>query len=686
MESILTDKLLKEAKEAFKACVDYESNQREMSQQEYSFARLGNQWPEGVRKEREIDGRPCLTINRLPSFIRQVVNDARQNKPAIRTIPVDDNADVETSEIINGLIRNIEYRSDAGAAYDTAIEWAASSGIGYFRINVDYVFNDQFEKDITIERVMNPMSVYGDPDSTAVDSSDWNKAFVTEWMPTDQFKETYPNAEEVDWDFTDARDRQEWFEEDHILIAEYWKREEVTDTLLMLSDGQVMYQEAYENGKEIFDALGIEIEFERETSTRKVTQHIMNGQEILEENEWQGQFIPIIPVYGEEVVDDGKRYFHGLTHQSQDAQRNYNYWRTASTELVALAPKAPWVGEEGAFDADDNWATANTKNHPYLEVSRGQQLPVRQPFAGVPAGALQEAINSSDDIKSILGMFDASLGNSVNEVSGIAIQRRNQEGDTSTYHFQDNLTRAIRHAGRIIVDLIPHVYTRPRILRILGEDGEPQEVPVNQPIDPNTMQPMDQGFEEGMERIFDLTAGKYDVQVKAGPNFTTKRQEAADQMMDMLRAFPQAAPYVGDLLVKNLDWPGADEIAKRLKAMLPAQLREDEQDPMVAQLQQQLEQAQGIIKQLSDMRDIEEQKIAVDRMNAETKRIESGIKQTSANIDAYEANTERMEAKVKQRQGNDKLAVDLLGTVNKARPSSAPRPQPGMTPRGINNV
>jgi len=681
------DKLLLEAKEAYQNCVDYESTQRDMSKKEYDFARLGEQWPENVRKDRESKGRPCLTMNKLPAFIRQVVNDARQNKPSIKVHPVDDNADVETAEVLNGLIRNIEYRSDAGAAYDTAIDWAASCGIGYFRVNVDFVFQDAFDKDIVIERIMNPFSVYGDPDSTAVDSSDWNKAFITEWVTTESFKADYPNAEAVDWDFLGAEDRQDWFEEDHVLIAEYWKREEVSETLLMLTDGQIMQKDVYENAKEIFDSLDITIEFERETKSYKVTQYIMNGQEVLETNDWAGKYIPIIPVYGEETMDDGKRYHHGLTYQSQDAQRNYNYWRTASTELVALAPKAPWVGEAGAFDADDNWATANTDNHQTLEYTAGKMPPIRQPFAGVPAGAISESMSSSDDMKGIMGMQDASLGMAANEISGIAIQRRNQEGDTSTFHFQDNLTRAIRHAGRIIVDLIPHTYTKARILRVLGEDDEPLEIPINQPVSMETGQAVEKGEQEklidGVERIFDLTTGKYDVVVKAGPSFTTKRQEAADQMMQLITAFPQAAPYVGDIIAKNLDWPGADEIATRLKSLLPANLREDEEDPMVAQLKQQLQMAESQIKTLMDMKQLEQERISIDRMNAETKQFEAQIKKRGSLIDAYEADTERMEADVKTQQGNDKLAVDLLDKVSKAKPTSAPGQNPGFDPRRI---
>jgi hypothetical protein len=582
----MSDKdLLKEAHEQFKRAEDAEGDNRKCALDDLKFARLGEQWPEQVKRRRELEGRPCLTINRMPSFIRQVVNDSRQNKPSIRYVPVED-GDEDTAEVMNGLIRNIEYTSNADIAYDTAIEFAVSSGRGYIRVDTDYSYDDSFNQDIRILTVPNVFSVYGDPNATSADGSDWKVAFITDVMKEAEFQKKYPDAALISAE--GDMDSLDWFGDDMVRIAEWWKKEEVSARLLKLSNGIVLLEEDYLKQKELYDAAGFAVIADRDTITCKVTQRIISGADVLETNAWAGKYIPIVPVYGDEVNVEGKRHFLSLIRHAKDAQQMFNYWRTASTELVALAPKAPYIGPTGAFDTDAaKWATANTETHAYLEfdpVDGGP--PQRQPFSGVPAGALQEAMNASDDMKSIMGIYDASLGARSNETSGRAIMARQREGDVSTFHFIDNLSRSIRQVGRICGDLIPKIYTEERIIRVLGEDGSSKEVKINGEYE-----------EDGIIKMHDLAAGKYDLIVKSGPSFTTRREEAATQMMELVRSFPDAAPIIGDLIAQNLDWPGADEIAERLKAMLPPQLQNKEQQ-IPPELQQQMQQMQQAIQQL----------------------------------------------------------------------------------------
>lgn len=606
------DDLLKEAKDAFELCVAREAENRAEALDDIRFARLAEQWPTEVRKRRELDGRPCLTINRLPAFIRQVVNDARQNRPAIKVHPADDVADPMVAEIMNGLIRNIEYVSDADTAYDTALDCAVTSGLGYFRVNTRYCDDDSFDQDIVIQRVANPFSIFGDPHSTAADSADWSMAFVVDTLHKGRFKDRYKGAGPVDWDALGYGGlAAPWLDDDRIMAAEYWTRRPVKRRILALSNGETVGEDVWRANRAMFDALGVSVIGQpREAISYQVKQHLLTGAEVLETVEWAGKYIPIVPVYGDEVNIEGRRHLRSLVRDAKDPQRMFNYWRTTSTELVALSPRAPFIGPKGAFKTDaDKWATANVENHAYIEFD-GPIPPQRQPFDGVPAGALQEAMNAADDIKSILGLFDASLGAASNESSGRAILARMREGDVSTFHFIDNLSRAIRHAGRILIDLIPKVYAAPRILRVLGPGGEASTVAVNQPAEPG----------QAMARLYDLSAGKYDLTVEAGPSFTTRREEAASQMIELIRAFPEAAPVLGDLLAKNLDWPGADEIAERLKALLPPQLQAGAQgggpQPQVAALQQQL-------AALKADKSLQDRKLDIEQFRAETDRMQT---------------------------------------------------------------
>lgn len=621
-----TEDILKDAHEAFDLARECEAQNRREALDDIRFARLGEQWPDRVRKDRELDGRPCLTINRLPAFIRQVVNDARQNKPAITCHPVDDAADPETAEILNGLIRNIEQSSDAEVAYDTALDFAVTGGFGYFRINTRYASDDGFDQDLVIERVSDPFSIYGDPNSTAADSADWNTAFVVDTLPKAAFEARWKGAQAVDWQ-ADAYGglTGPWLEGDRVMVAEYWRREATMRTILALSDGQVVEREVYEAQKAMFDALGVSVVGRpRIVASHKVTQRLLTGAEVLETVDWAGKFIPIVPVYGEELHVDGKRRLRSLVRDAKDPQRMFNYWRTTSTELVALAPKAPFIGRKGAFETDAaKWATANVQTHAYIEYD-GPEPPQRQPFAGVPAGALQEAMNASDDMKSIMGLYDASLGARSNETSGRAIMARQREGDVSTFHYIDNLSRAIRHAGRILIDLIPKVYSVPRVVRVLGPGGEARLAPVNQRFAAEAADA--QGRVAKIEKIYDLTVGKYDLTVKSGPSFTSRREEAATQMIELIRAYPPAAPIIGDLLARNLDWPGADEIAGRLSAMLPegvkgADAQAEAAKAQIARLAQALQAAGARIAALEGDRSHEARRLEIEAFEAETNRI-----------------------------------------------------------------
>lgn len=660
----MSDKdIIKDAQEAFQAAAEAEAENRKAWIEDVRFARLGEQWPAAVKRQREIEGRPCLTINRLPAFIRQVTNDARQNRPMIRVHPVGDGADQETAEILNGLIRNIEYSSNADVAYDTALDHAVSGGFGYFRICTDYASEDVFEQDICIERIANPLTVYGDPESTGADSADWNTSFVTETYTEHAFEKKFgKKAPKIDWEGDDNDKNRLWFGEQGVRVAEWWKRDDVKTTLLKLSDGTVIFADKFQELLPFFQQLGIAPVQERPTVTKRVTQYILNGAEVLETNDWKGRYIPIIPVYGDEVLVEGERKLISLVRFARDPQQMFNYWRTASTELVALSPKAPYIGPKGAFKTDvHKWSSANTVSHAFIEYD-GATPPQRSGFDGPPAGALQEALNASDDMKSIMGIHDASLGARSNETSGKAILARQREGDVSTFNYIDNLSRAIRHAGRVIVDLIPHVYNTERIIRVINEDGTNRKVPINQPTPAEQQKAQgDQAQQmQGLVRIYDLTTGKYDVTCQAGPSFTTKREEAAAQMVEFIRAYPNAAPLIGDLLAKNLDWPGADDIAERLKAMLPPQVTG--QNPQVMQLQQMLQQMDGQAKQaigqlqqelqtIKASKDAEQRKLLIDAFRAETERMKvMGEQQLQAVQNAQLAQADLMAQQAPQMQ------------------------------------
>ena len=638
------DKDIEAARESFRRAEESEQDNRRNWLDDVKFARNDEQWDESVLRARHDARRPTHTVNKLAPVVRMVVNDARANKPAIVVRPQDNDADPETAEIFSGLIRNIESTSGADIAYDTAVEHAVSGGFGYIRASIAYAHNDTFDKDILIERVANPLSVYGDPDSFAPDGSDWAVAFVTDYLSDREFEKRFgKRADKVSFEGGSARAT---VEQGGVQIAEWWTRESVAKGIVMLSDGQVIERAAMDANRELFAALGIEVVAEREVQSHRVRQRIISGVDVLETTEWAGSYIPIVPVIGEEVVIEDKRHLRSLIRGARGAQERYNYWISAMTEMIALSPRVPYIGPEGAFDADpERWATANREDHPYLQYA-GPVPPQRQPPPQPSGAMLQEAMGASEDIKAITGIYDASLGARSNETSGVAINARRKSGDIATFHFQDNLARSMRHMGRILVDLIPKVYTQDRVIRVLGEDGKTQNATIGVP--PQQMQP--QQPQGDQPRIYDLAAGKYDVTVKTGPGYASMREETRAELVEIIRAFPDAAPVLGPMYLRHCDWPGAEEAADKLESMsAPAQGDPRAQQAM-GQMQAQMQQAMQRMQQLEQ---------------------ENAMLKQGNQIKAFEAQTDRMNAQVKAQETSIKSQVALM---NAAQPQVAPSP------------
>jgi hypothetical protein len=572
----MPDDIIEDALEQYRFSAEGSAHIRELALEDIKFARLGDQWKDKDRRAREEEGRPCLTVNRLPTFIRRVVNDARQNKPSISVHPVDGGADYDTAQVIGGLIRAIERGSNAALAYDTAIDNAASCGFGFFRITTDYCNHDTFDQEARIERVANPFSVHWDVSSTQFDASDWSFAFVSDLLTDDEFKRRYPKADHAsDWREGQGEGMEDWVDDERVRVAEYWTREERKRKILRLTDGRVMRADQMDELVQIGPGLllpmkdtlafqGLAVNGEREATYFDVTRRVINAVEVLSEEKWPGTMIPICPVWGEEVIYRGKRHFRSLIRDARDSQVMFNAWRSASTELVMLAPRAPWLVATGSIPPDEvlKWETANTRNHAYLEYDPAMgPMPQRIPFSGVPAGALQEALNAQDDMKAVTGIYDAALGARGNETSGRAIMARQRESDTGTFHFIDNMSRAIQYAGRVLIEIIPSIYSERQTIQILGDDEKQRVERVTAAVGSPP------SAEDPDGKIYNLAAGKYDVTVKVGPNYQTQREESVAAMTELMRSYPPAAEALGDLVVQNMDWPGADKASERIQVL-----------------------------------------------------------------------------------------------------------------------
>lgn len=638
---------LHEHRDAFKALHEAWKEDQKRYIEDVKFI-AGDQWHQKDKDARDADGRPCLTVDKLNQYVKQVVNDSRQNRPSVKVRPVDSGADVEVAEIFQGMIRHIEDRSNADVAYDTAMECATKGGFGFFRIAREYAGENTFNQELAFKRVRNPLSVLFDRDCQEPDGSDARRVFIWEDMAEDEFVATYPNAEKVDWDAITG-EKSEWYSDKKIRVAEtYWVELEEA-TLHLLSDGSIVSDEEVQAAK----AEGIpvpEILGSRQMQRRVVWWAKINGKEYLEgPTKEPGKWIPVVPVWGNEVDIEGKVIHSGMIHPAKDAQRLYNYSRTAFAERISRP--GTYVAADGQVeDYIEEWDGTDknvaVKRYSPIDVAGNPLPPPRLDATDIPAGLVQDMQMSEHDIQGALGMYNASLGERSNEKSGKAIMARQREGDMANFHYHDNLARAIRHAGRILVDLIPKIYDTSRVVRVLGLDGKADMIQ----IDPRQEQAVQK---VGAKAIYNLGVGTYDVSVSVGPSYTTQRQEAAAAMGELFQGNPQMMQLIGDLFFRSQDWPMAEEIADRLKLMLPPQIQEaekaeGEQSPEVMQVMQQAEQA---IQQRDEalnqaLQALEGMKAHIEKLESERdiKMREIEVKDKEVDVKKYEAETDRAQA------------------------------------------
>lgn len=678
---------LKEVREEWTADAAYDRLNREAAMEDLQFV-AGDQWDPLVRADREKKGRPCLTINVLPQFVGQVMGDRRINETSIKVRPKKD-ATVEQAEVRAGIIKSIEAYSRADRVYDACCEDQVTCGISNFRVDLDYAENDVFDQDIFIRHIPNPLAVIWDRMSVDNTGRDARHVFVQDTMPRKVYEKRfpkYPCPSELGDDIVNTITATGWFDKDVVRITEYWKLIDKPRTLALMLDGDVkditdMDPSVY--GPQLWRDPNTQKPRIRKTTRTYAQMHLVTGFAILEgPYELPLTRLPIIKVEGRVVRVGDDRVRYGLVRFSKDAQRLKNYWRSISAETLAMAPKAQWIAPEDAVDGiEDDFREAHLSGDPLLLFKKGASAaPERVQPPAIPAAVLQEAAMNQQDIKDTTGIQDASLGTRSNEVSGKAIQARQREGDVATVIYHDNLNASIMEGGDIVNQLIPIAYDTPRTLRVIGADDKHKLMSVNDPNDENSP---------------DITSGKYDVSIETGPSYTTQRLEAADAMMNAIQVAPQLMQIAGDLIVKAQDWPGAQEIAERLKKTIPQNLLSDDDpekqkpDPQQEQQQQMAQAAQAAqmqdaieqMKHAADMREIEKQQaiaqIELTEAQADKARADAG----RSEADAARAATEAEFAPLHHAQDLDHAERTTAATVESLKARSA-GPQPGADRKG----
>jgi len=613
------DSRIQEAIDFLKFANDADTMNRQEALEDLKFGG-GDQWPVELQNSRNLESRPVITVNKVDNYCRQVSNQQRQQRPRIKVHATNTHDDMVDAQTIQGIVRHIEVNSNADHAYDNAFEYAVRMGWGYMRVRTDYISEDSFDQEIYIDPVDNPFTVYFDPNSVLPDGSDADRCLITTMMLKSEFRKLYPDADDGGTSFTQrgtGDSQSEWITKEDIRLAEYYYTVREKASLYLLSDGSATFADDKDFFKRL-EAYGITVVDKRDSFKKTIKYVKMTAVEILEERDWAGKYIPIVPVYGRHIVIGDKRKKFGMIRYAKDPQRMYNFWQTSITESVALAPKAKWIMAEGQDENHENdWAQANVRSFPVLRYKqtdidgRPAPPPTRMQPEPPPTGVMAAAAGVDNDIKTIMGIFDpAQLGQG--NISGKALNGQQQQVDLTNFDYYDNLTRSIAHIGKICLDLIPKIYDTERVMRIIGDDGKPELLTINQ--------------RDSVGRVLnDISVGQYDVVMETGPGYNSKRQEAVDNMLPLMSAAPKLMDIAGDLVFRNMDWPGADIIADRLAAANPmAQI--DDKSKIPPQIQMQLAMSQKKIQELTQALQSQQmlikqrQDVEQVKQDAETKR------------------------------------------------------------------
>lgn len=622
----LDHELIEKSLKRFKITYESESATRAEALKDLEFSIGTGQWDGAIKAQRDIEGRPCLTVNRIPTFLRQYTGEQRQHRPGMIVDPVGSKSDPETAEICQGTLRHIEQVSFADVVYDTTYDMMLRIGVAYSRVNTEYIGERSFDQEPRIELIENPFAVYMSP-IRKPDGTDPLWCHVVEDMGKEEYKEEFPDSKLTKINFASDLGNPEptWVTKNGARIAEYWWLELVRKTLFQLADGSTVFSDEFHGDK-------AEVVNDRDVVTRKVCCVKHNAVEILKRYEWLGKYIPINELSGVRLNVNGKIYRAGMVRDAQDPQRIYNFEVTGMAEMIALMPKNPVYVPEGALgNHEEEWRQANRKAYPFLYYKPfdegGKALPAPNRLnAEAPIEAISKMVQQSDyDLKSVIGIYGPGLGEQgPAQESGFAILNRQEQSETGSVNWSDNLNRAICWQGKILLDLFPKLITAPRIQRIIKPDDTSKHAVIFNSQNGTTQQDAETLLDQkALKEVYDVGLGEYDVVPSSGPMYKTARKEAFSALTTIVTAKPELFPIVGDIWAKYADWPGANVLGDRLKRMLPPNLQDQEdQDP-----QTQLTLAQSQLQQLNGQ---------VQQMAAELARASDTIRTTRLQLESKE--------------------------------------------------
>jgi hypothetical protein len=603
------DDIVAEAKKRFALARDFYAKERQLAVEDTKFAMgdsdNGWQWPDDIKRGRESDKKVCLTVNTTAQHCNQIINGIRANRPSVKVSPSDNKASAKTAEILGGLVRNIQVSSGADEPHDTAAEHSIYGGEGYWRILTEYESPVSFNQVIRIVSCPNPGQVFIDPNCKQADKSDAEWGFIFDDISIEQAKREHKDINPQSWGGIDNL----WVKEETVQRAEYFYCTYKTDTAVMLEDGSTVLKSAMPEDAVVAlnPRTGEPMERPTKIKSWKWCKLLGGHDKPLDERDWLGKYLPIIAVTGKELNVAGQIVRKGIVRDLKDPARMVNFAYSETVQTIALQNKVPYMAAMESIEGhEDVWGSANIDTRVYLPWNafdeNGNPLPKpnREPPALLPAAQVQLLQLSTEQMRAASGQQNANFGIKSEAASGIGIQRLKQQGEIATFHFPDNLARALRYEAKVLIDLIQKYYDTKRVVRILGLDGAEESAM----LDPDLPNAYAESQDEEIQKIFNPLVGEYDVVIDTGPSYQTQRQEGAANLNELAAKNPALMQIAGDLIMRAQDFPMASELADRLAKALPPELQDKKQgeqqiDPQQqAQIEQLSQQLQAMLEEL----------------------------------------------------------------------------------------
>lgn len=593
--------------EAFNDDMDVEKYNREMASEAVRFVHGRNgQWEDDVFSATG-DKKPRYTFDQASPVVNQIAGEIEQADFGIKVAPTGGEATEDLAKLYDGMIRNIQNVSEATKIYNAAGRKMVTSGIGGWRVKHDFVDADSFDMDLMITPLLDfGCRVWFDRTAKEQDKSDAKHCHVIQPMSLSDYNDKFPDGSEssVGLSICSTQNNVDFgYNADDIFIGQIYYKKEVKRTLVLMTDGSV--REDNDDFKKIEDELAekgitVDVDDNGERRERKRNKIVVMSR-LFDANDWLIEpeetvfsHVPVVPVYGNYDIEQNVTYYYGAVEKMMDPQRVMNYSLSREIEEGALAPRAKWwmtLKQMAGFEK--TLATLNTNADPVQGYNHDPEAPGAPQQSGgaqINQGLRVLSESMSMMITKVAGLFSANMGDNPGLQSGVAIKSLQDKGDTGTVKYFSSLEVGICHTGKILVGAIPIVYDTKRQVRITQEDGTAEMTVVNDKI-----------FDEETNAFVpsnDLSIGKYDVTCSAGPSFQNRQQEAVTGILEASQVNPAIMEVGGDILTRNMSFPGAEQISERLRAqlfdagMIPVeQMTDEEKQELLAA--QQARAAQG---------------------------------------------------------------------------------------------